>query len=512
MCGIFCMINYDDINECIESLYKIKHRGPDDTKSRTFDVVTHSIECKVFMGFNRLAINELTDDGMQPFVSSIGESIVCNGEIYNHKILEQTFGKMSNSDCGVLLPIFNKLPFHLALRYLDAEFALVYFDGCDTIYTARDRYGVRPLFIGMLNTYQANAQTPNAICISSEMKAIPARFTNVFQLKPTMFMKFRNNILSIHEYYIRLTLESITPNIKHMRDILNTGIKKRLMSDRPIGFLLSGGLDSSIIVYLASKLMKPSDMVCFTVGTEGSPDIVAAKQLTEFLGITNHHILNFNIEEAIECIPEVIKCIESYDITTIRASVPQYLLGRYIKNNTDIRVILSGEGSDEIHGSYKYFEKAEDKTSFRNECSRLLSELCYFDNLRTDRTMAAWGLEVRCPFLDYQYVNYIFTTDPTYYMYSGIEKSLLRSCFKGEFPNVDRPKDAFSDSVSSDKENWRLSIIAKVGDEKKYYQDLFNEYYPNRLDIIPHLWLPRWCGAISDPSATVLSSLPSYLP
>lgn len=501
------MINYDDIEECKKYYKLLEHRGPDD--SRYIEFIQHldnsSVKQKVpiFMGFNRLAINDLTPDGMQPFVSESGEVVICNGEIYNHTILKKTFGQMSNSDCGVLLPLFDKLPFHIALRYLDAEFALIYSDK-DTIYAARDRYGVRPLFIGMLNTYAANSDVPNQICISSELKAIPPRFTNAFQLNPCMFIKFEDNMLSIHEYYVKLTLESITPSTKYMRNILETAVKKRLMSDRPIGFLLSGGLDSSLIVYIASKLMNPSEMFCFTVGTENSPDVIAAKELTQFLGIKNHHILKFDIQEAIDIIPDVIRCIESYDITTVRASVPQYLLGKYIKENTDIRVILSGEGSDEIHGSYKYFEKAESKDAFRNECSRLLFELHYFDNLRTDRTMAAWGLEVRCPFLDHQYVNYIFTTNPTYYMYNGLEKSFLRSCFEGEIPNLNRRKDAFSDSVSSEKENWRLSIINKVGDEKKYYQDLFNTFYPGRLDIIPHLWLPRWCGYVTDPSATIL--------
>lgn len=338
------------------------------------------------------------------------------------------------------------------------------------------------------------------------MKAIPSRFNNVFQLKPTTFMSYKNGALKFHEYYIRLTLDSITPNLGNMRKLLESAVKKRLMSDRPLGFLLSGGLDSSLVVYIASRLMNPQNMVCFTIGTEESPDVKAAKELTSFLGITNHHIVKFDIEEGIREIPNVIRAIESYDITTVRASVPQYLLGKYIKENTEVRVILSGEGSDEIHGSYKYFERAPDKDAFREECARLLSELCYFDNLRTDRTMAAWGLEVRCPFLDHHYVNYIFTSDPALFMFSGIEKNLLRKSFAFELPDslLYRPKDAFSDSVSSDKENWRLSIIAKVGNERTYYRSTFQEIYPRRTSVIPHLWMPKWYD-VDDPSATLLS-------
>jgi asparagine synthase (glutamine-hydrolysing) len=484
------MINYTDINECNESTNKLKHRGPDNSRILTIS--------NIYMSFNRLSICDLSDNGMQPFQEN-NKVVICNGEIYNHTFLKDNFGQMSDSDCGVLLPLFNKLPFNIALRYLDAEFALVYYDG-KSVYAARDRYGVRPLFIGCIT------DSSNEICISSEMKAIPNRFNNVFQLKPNMFLTYTNGELSIKEYYLRLSLSSIIPCAKHMKKILVSAVKKRLMSDKPIGFLLSGGLDSNIIVYIASTIINPLDIVCFTIGAEGSPDIKAAKELTAYLGIKNHHIVNFNINEAFGYIPDVIKCIESYDITTIRASVPQYILGKYIKENTDIRVLLSGEGSDEIHGSYKYFEKTTNKEIFREECLRLLSELCYFDNLRTDRTMAAWGLEVRCPFLDHQYVNYIFTTDPSYYLYSGIEKKLLRSCFNGNMPDdlLYRKKDAFSDSVSSDKENWRLLIISKVGNEYEYYKNLFMSYYPNRINIIPNLWLPKWHGNITDPSATIL--------
>lgn len=254
--------------------------------------------------------------------------------------------------------------------------------------------------------------------------------------------------------------------------------------------------------------MDPSKIECFTIGVEGSPDIKAAKQLTEFLGIKKHHVVNFDINEGLELIPEVIRVLETYDITTIRASVPQYMLARYIKNNTDIKVLLSGEGSDEIHGSYKYFEKAPDVKSFKEECARLLSELHYYDNLRTDRTMAAWGLEVRCPFLDHKYVNYIFTSNSEQYMFNMIEKKFLRDAFNGEIPAeiLYRSKDAFSDSVSSDKENWRLSIIHKYGDEYEFYKNKFLEYYPvDRLSIIPHYWMPNWCGNVTDPSAKILT-------
>lgn len=495
MCGILCVINPDNSMLCNELLGKLSHRGPDQTASLSFGLN----DTKIFLGFTRLAINDLTLNGMQPFASEKG-FVICNGEIYNHQLIEETFGRMSSSDCGVLLNLFENLPFSSALHYLDAEFALVYFDGIN-IYAARDRYGVRPLFMG---THE------NSIIFSSEMKAIPDKYINVSQIKPTTYIKYSTvtKQLECVEYYVRHIIETIQPQHSIIRKFLISAVKKRLLSDRPIGFLLSGGLDSTLIVYIASKLMDPSKIECFTIGVEGSPDIKAAKQLTEFLGIKKHHVVNFDINEGLELIPEVIRVLETYDITTIRASVPQYMLARYIKNNTDIKVLLSGEGSDEIHGSYKYFEKAPDVKSFKEECARLLSELHYYDNLRTDRTMAAWGLEVRCPFLDHKYVNYIFTSNSEQYMFNMIEKKFLRDAFNGEIPAeiLYRSKDAFSDSVSSDKENWRLSIIHKYGDEYEFYKNKFLEYYPvDRLSIIPHYWMPNWCGNVTDPSAKILT-------
>lgn len=522
MCGILCVINPTSVEYCIELLNKLSHRGPDSIGYKFYE------KHNVFLGFTRLAINDLSDNSMQPFTqrfeNQISETaVICNGEIYNHNVLSESFGRMAKSDCGVLLNLFESLPFNSALHYLDAEFALVYFDGRD-VYAARDRYGVRPLFVGKNN---------NQIIFSSEMKAIPNDFETVSQLEPMHYAKYsilnnntfgnnlentlENNIdntlensLSYVEYYYRHIIDKINPTNEMLCKFLLSAVNKRLQSDRPIGFLLSGGLDSSLIVYLATKLMPLNNIECFTIGTEGSPDIKAAKELTTFLGIKKHHIVDFNVEEGIEMIPEVIRCLETYDVTTIRASVPQYLLARYIKMNTDVRVILSGEGSDEIHGSYKYFEKAPSKDEFKKECARLLSELYLFDNLRTDRTMAAWGLEVRCPFLDHKYVNFVMTSDAGYFMYdteTKMEKKFLRDSFKGELPNelLYRTKDAFSDSVSSDKENWRISIINKVGNEQEYYKSVFIDYYSfDRLSILPHYWLPKWCGDVTDPSAKIL--------
>ncbi len=242
------------------------------------------------------------------------------------------------------------------------------------------------------------------------------------------------------------------------REYLTNAVSKRLMADRPIGFLLSGGLDSSLIVAIATKLIDPKKIVCFSIGLVGSPDIEAAKKVVNYLGIVNHHVIPFSILTGIKEIPNVIRSIESYDITTIRASTPQYIMAEYIQNKTDIRVLFSGEGSDEIYGSYRYFRDAPTVIDFHRETIRLLEELYMFDNLRTDRTMAAHGLEVRVPFLDFKYVEFIKQLNPALLMHNSeiIEKKIIRDSFVGYLPNeiLYRSKEAFSDAVSSNEVNW----------------------------------------------------------
>ena len=525
MCGIVCLIQYGsksiDADLTASCLNKLSSRGPDKSSSYSIDLgVT-----KIFMGFARLAIMDTSILGQQPFVDN-DNVVICNGEIYNYKDIIEKYNIItrSNCDCEVILPLYEEIGFHQMTMEIDAEFAMILYDSRkNVIYAARDRFGVRPLYYGY------NRQT-EMIGFASEMKVLHDCMEFVDHVSPNEIMMINpdNFEITINEYDYVYTMHS---GFSDIRELLISAVRKRLSSDVPIGFLLSGGLDSSLIVSIAARILGPDKITCFSIGLEGSPDVEAAKKVVKYLEITKHHIIPFSVIQGLAMIPDVIKSIESYDITTIRASTPQYIMANYIKTNTNIKVLLSGEGSDEIHGSYKYFRNAPCPEDFHEERTRLLEELYMFDNLRTDRTMANFGLEVRVPFLDIEYVTYVMGIDPSLLMYhvGYMEKKILRDSFKGYLPDeiLYRPKEAFSDAVSSAAVNWYHSIIEHANkqiydkkfyinkpesNEALYYRNIFDEIYPGRDNIIKHYWMPRLQNTkITDPSATILSELGSSL-
>lgn len=563
MCGIFCLVSFGkpiDLEQALKCLGYLKPRGPDRTNYKLYRLP----HCEVFLGFTRLAIMDTSDNGLQPFeiLNSNGQTktaVICNGEIYNFHYLIDTLKLevKSHCDCEVILPIYEKygiIP--LINKYLDAEFAMVLLDISKLkLYVARDMYGVRPLFMGRSEDNQMYG-------FSSEMKALHPIMCHIEPVVPTQHIELSLNINEEQDYETQLifnfnkishqykfltydykdTIKDLTtdsvlyksimdiPAIQaNIRGLFTSAVTKRLESDRPIGFLLSGGLDSSLVVAIATKFLGPDKVVTFSIGLENSPDVIAAKKVVKFLGIEkNHHVVPFNITEGIKNIRDVIRTIETYDITTIRASTPQYMIAKYISENTNIKVILSGEGSDEIHGSYRYFRDAPDEESFHSETIRLLSELYLFDNLRTDRTMASFGLEVRVPFLDHAYVLYIMRIKPAllmYHMPHQMEKQIIRDAFKGYLPDeiLYRSKEAFSDAVSSTEENWFKSIQKEATKHEAeltsikydhnppqtldamYFRKIFEEFYPGRSNVLPHYWLPRFQKTqVLDPSATIL--------
>ena len=303
------------------------------------------------------------------------------------------------------------------------------------------------------------------------------------------------------------------------------------MSERPVGCLLSGGLDSSLITALVAKHFKKEDLCTFSIGFEGSEDLKYAKIVADHLN-TRHFEYIVTEQMMIQSIEDVIRDIETYDITTIRASTPMYLLSKYIKNNTDITVLFSGEGSDEASGSYMYFHNAPDSNSFNKETVRLLKDLQYFDVLRSDKSTASNGLEVRVPFLDKEFLQYYMQIDPDLKIPNGkIEKYLLRKAFdNGLLPDeiLWRSKEAFSDGVSSKKKSWFEILQCHINNiitdeefeesaskykhnppklkEALYYRRIFDKHFSNRDSIIPYYWLPKWNGEINDPSARILNS------
>ena len=531
MCGILSIIRYSttptivDINKCHNKLIP---RGPD---KKNYVLIEQNPS--IYLGFTRLSIMDTSDNGLQPFKTDKSNYSLCNGEIYEFEklLVNRNIKIQSGCDCEIILPLYEKLGFEEMINCLDGEFAMVIFDEENqVIYAARDRYGVRPLFYGWNTVTQSYG-------FASELKALHDIMEYVEPLEPSTFLCFnlKTKELIQKQYYDYSLLNipfvfSDSQYIKsQINNLLTLAVKKRLCADRPIGFLLSGGLDSSLIVAIACKLLGPESITCFSIGLPNSPDVIASKIVANYLGITNHHIIPFDIDLGINLIEDVIRATETYDITTIRASVPQYIMAKYISENTNIKVLLSGEGSDEIHGSYRYFRDAPNSEEFHLETIRLLKELYMYDNLRTDRTMAAFGLEVRVPFLDFDYVKFINKVDPKLLMYSehSMEKYIIRSSFPEYLPNeiLYRSKEAFSDAVSSDDVNWFKSIqlnvnkkITKFDVENNpytfnkpktpdalFFRQIFNKLYPGRDNVISHYWLPKFqLEEVNDPSATVL--------
>ena len=517
MCGIFAAIG--STNESLESSsLAIKHRGPDHT---SFIKVTPTVT----LGFHRLAINDLSEAGNQPLShpSYPNSWLICNGEIYNHRALAAKYGlrPRSGSDCEVILLLYHKIGIKATLKELDGYFAFVLVDGSE-VYVARDPIGVRSLYIG---------SKQDEIYIGSELKSIHSLCDTVSLFPPSQFWKYSDRTYTT---YVDLCNRAIIQDpyetaLKTVRVLLENAVEKRVdNTERPIGCLLSGGLDSSIICALVQKyslLRTGKPIHTFSIGMAGSTDVKFAKKVAEHLQ-TIHHEVIVTKEKMIQTIPEVVRTIESYDTTTVRASTPMWLLSEYISKNTDIRVVFSGEGSDELSGSYLYFYRAPSDEEFYQETLRLTRDLHYFDVLRCDKSISRHGLEARVPFLDKEFLHYYLHLLPEHKRPTKeqCEKKLLREAFQDLLPQdvVWRTKEAFSDGVSSKEESWYQMIQRYVEStvtlpdveyihnppvlkETQWYRYLFQQYYPGRSTILPYYWLPKWTGDVQDPSARVLS-------
>lgn len=531
MCGIFAYFSSLKLNHKIKKELeyysdRIQHRGPDMTK-KYFILNDTSM-----LVFHRLSIVDKSDNGMQPFYNQ-GCHSICNGEIYNHKLLENMYDLdvKSKSDCEVIIPLVKKLGIEKACNMLDGVFAFVMVDDNGDVIIARDPFGVRSMYIGTNNKGE--------LCLSSELKGIPLGFS-VKPFSPGTYSVYRkedNKYVEIKQKTYYECKYSITDNIEtrqqityNISSLLEKAVNKRLIGSRKIGCLLSGGLDSSIIASLLCKTYqtKKRKLKTFSVGLEGSVDVYYAKIVAEYLQ-TDHTEVIISEEDMLNSIDDNIYHIESYDITTVRASTPMMLLCKYIKKNTDIAVIFSGEGSDEASGSYMYFHNSPDTKSFHTETERLLSELHRFDVLRADKSAAAAGLEIRVPFLDKEFINYYMSIDSSLKIPGkSIEKLLLRQAFEHMLPYeiVWRIKEGMSDGVSSKQKSW-FSIIQDYCDKKVdqetykkyeleppypqtlealYFRNIFDKYYPGLYHVIPHYWLPKWSGNTLEPSARTLDA------
>ena len=350
------------------------------------------------------------------------------------------------------------------------------------------------------------------------MKCISENNKDVKFYPPGAFSEIKLNDLSMntqrfyHFDYKQLDLDEEII-IKNIKSKLIDSVKKRLITDRPFGCLLSGGLDSSIIVSIICNLSRQCgkpNVRTFSIGLEGSPDLLAAQKVANYLG-TEHTSVTVSKEEMLEAIDSTIYQIESKDITTIRASVPMFLISKYIRDNTDIKVIFSGEGSDEASGSYLYFHKAPSPQEFQEECIRLLKDVRMFDVLRSDKTTAGAGLEIRVPFFDKEFMKFYMGIKPEKKIVrDGYEKYLLRKAFEDDLPQEIswRRKDGFSDGVSCNEKPW-YEIINEFANEnfkmneEELYLDIYKKYYPNRENIIPYNWMPKWID-INNPSGRLI--------
>ena len=560
MCGIWCRIgcNRDPVDPT-PWVKQLVARGPEGTR-------IINMTDKVTFGFTRLAINGLTDAGMQPYVKG-SISWVCNGEIYNSKEIEKSLGMdKTGSDCECIGELYLRHRYDLVTfaRALDGVFAIaLYDDDLKRLVVLRDPFGVRPLFVAVRpNMSTTLAQVNNmpvpmykasfdTFVFASELKALVPYFEHVTAFNPgtiqtydlatmsmTLDLRYHNVGWMVNPEYSPLNLDGFTVAKNALRYALEVAVKKRLLTERPIACLLSGGLDSSLIAALVQNNLRELDLPplkTYSIGFEGSSDLKHAKIVADWIG-SDHTEIKMTPDEFFDAIPFVVKAIESYDTTTVRASTGNYMVAKKIRELSDCKVVFNGDGSDELFGGYLYFNNAPNDEAFQAECERLLNDIHTFDVLRSDRSISANGLEARTPFLDKQFVSVVRSIHPSYLRPipgKQVEKFILRSAFDDGStlpPEVLwRRKEAFSDGVSTPEkawfqeiqervaklvpENWKENAVLSYSHhmlpktpEEYYYRYLFTTSYGLAAikTTVPYRWMPKWCPEANDPSARTL--------
>lgn len=584
MCGIFayCSPKYTGLTGT-----SIKHRGPDEKTIKTYS--KENFHCH--MEFHRLKINGFSKDSSQPFnVDNI--YVLANGEIYNFKDLkdEYNLNLQGHSDCEVIIHLYKLFGIKKTAELLNGEFAFCIFDfNTNEIHLARDHVGIRSLYYlhdehgtfaisselkGLMNFTQCSTDLTVERGTNAPVDQFPNASYGTYNIISKTFEIFNYetflNTWNVEPIDDRWQTEDFI--CKNICEIIKKCVEKRLMCDRTmsdgtvaIGAFLSGGFDSSIVAALAQSSMKHK-LHTFSIGFQGAPDLIAAKEVSEYIS-SEHHEYIVTKEFMLSLIPEVIQQIETYDITTVRASTFMYALSKFVKRDfPEIVVILSGEGPDEASGSYLYFrnlllikqgcidypywsESTQDE--FSKETIRLLNDLRYFDCLRGDKTTAAHALEIRVPFLDQEFLNYYmncFKVPVNLKLKDSIEKYILRKSMTFKYIKdskdrqllpehiIWRTKEAMSDGVSLQGESWfkiiqnhlksrqkiktfahpfhdsysEIEHIKDIELEKAWYKELYLGYYPGCSHVLPYYWLPRWSynedsTPVQDPSARVLS-------
>ncbi len=506
------------IEEFKKGFLKTVSRGPDD--SRIVDTGSG------ILGFHRLAIMGLTPEGMQPF--RLGDSyVVCNGEIYGYEKIKAELAKKyefkSGSDCEMLLPMYREYGTDM-FAMLDAEFAMIIYDGeAKEFIAARDPIGIRPLYYGY--------DKKDAVVFASEPKNLVGLCKKIMPFPPGHYYKggkfvCYRDIAAVD----KVCYDDLDTVCRNIHDKLVAGVDKRLVADAKVGFLLSGGLDSSLVCAIAQKRsQKP--IRTFAIGMSGDAiDLKYAKQVADYIG-SDHTEVIMTKEQVLTSLEEVIAMLGTFDITTIRASMGMYLLCKWIHENTDIRVLLTGEISDELFG-YKYTDFAPSAEEFQKESQKRVRELHMYDVLRADRCISVNSLEARVPFGDLDFVKYVMSVDPEKKLNTyGKGKYLLRRAFEGDYLPHDilyREKAAFSDAVGHSMVDYlkeyaeekytgsefeqkckEYGYAAPFTKESLLYREIFEKYYPGQAEMIKDFWMPNksWKGCdVNDPSARVLSN------
>lgn len=569
MCGIFALLNTSFITTAISKQFmKGRNRGPE-----TYSL--QQLPQQTVFGFHRLAINGLEETSNQPFFIQ-GIYLICNGEIFNYKYLYNLVENIAQtkSDCEIIIYLYLQYGIEETLRLLDGEFAFVLYDTRNNqIFTARDPFGIRPLYIyhdkngvfGFASEIKTISHLFSSLSLTrvlneqscySIQHCLPKTYS-VYQYADTKWSRIETSKVYTAINYFPFQLvhayNSVTNQYINEDKVYSqialllrlAVIKRCCTSERPIACLLSGGLDSSLITALTSSYFYKSgnhlQLETYSIGLQNSTDLKHARIVAEYLK-TKHTEIIVTEEEMFHAIPEVIYAIESYDTTTVRASIGNYLVSKYISQHSQSKVILNGDGSDELFGGYLYMHKCPNDEEFDTETHRLLDEIYLYDVLRSDKSISSNGLEPRTPFLDITFVNYILSLHPHFRNHTNrkeMEKAILRKSFHPKYiSHADgrpilpesilwRKKEAFSDGVSSLERSLfqilqeriakemtatkKKDYTACIETEKEYYLDIFQNYFPNCESIIPKYWMPKYTDSSQkDPSArtlTIYSSL-----
>ncbi|WP_299430023.1 asparagine synthase B [uncultured Maribacter sp.] len=508
MCGIVCAFDVKESTEVLrpqllEMSKKIRHRGPDWSGIYADE--------KAILAHERLAIVDPAS-GTQPLFSEDKKLVLAaNGEIYNHRELRKqfdgTYNFQTESDCEVILALYQEKGASF-IDELNGIFGFAIYDTeNDSYFVARDHMGIIPLYMG----WDKNG----TFYVASELKALESTCTKIELFPPGHYLDSKDG--EIKQWYTRdwMEYDAVKDNetsIQEVKEALEAAVHRQLMSDVPYGVLLSGGLDSSVTSAVAKKYAQKRvesgdtkdawwpQLHSFSVGLEGSPDLAAAQKVADHIG-TVHHEIKFTIQEGLDAIKDVIYNIETYDITTIRSSTPMYLMARVIKS-MGIKMVLSGEGADEIFGGYLYFHKAPNAQEFHEETVRKLDKLHMYDCLRANKSLAAWGIEGRVPFLDKEFMDVAMRINPKDKMINGerMEKWVVRKAFEDMIPEsvAWRQKEQFSDGVGyswidtlkelveneiTDEqiENaaFRFPINTPLNKEEYYYRTIFEGHFPS---------------------------------